>query len=270
MTFTPSNTRLTMLSRLRAGKPVFGTFLMLSSAWTARLVAQAGWDYVFVDCEHGNIGDNDMHDSVNAIAACGASPIVRVRGTDPTLIKRKLDTGAHGLMIPMVNTADQARRVVQASKFPPVGKRGQGSPFSAWALGLSTPEYLQQANNSLLTIVQIESTEGMDNVDEICGVPGVDAIFIGPNDLAMSLLNYAPARYDEPVFLRALDSITEAGRRQGKYVGILVSDGDAARNSAERYNIVAVGGDVKALSGWMSAQVKAARSKVDEVLSQAP
>jgi 4-hydroxy-2-oxoheptanedioate aldolase len=76
-------------------------------------------------------------------------------------------------MIPMVNTADQARRVVQASKFPPVGKRGQGSPFSAWALGLSTPEYLQQANNSLLTIVQIESTEGMDNVDEICGVPGV-------------------------------------------------------------------------------------------------
>jgi 4-hydroxy-2-oxoheptanedioate aldolase len=83
----------------------------------------------------------------------------------------------------------------------------------------------------------------------------------------MSLLNYAPARYDEPVFLRALDSITEAGRRHGKYVGILVSDGDAARNSAERYNIVAVGGDVKALSGWMSAQVKAARSKVDEVLS---
>jgi 4-hydroxy-2-oxoheptanedioate aldolase len=92
-----------------------------------------------------------------------------------------------------------------------------------------------------------------------------DAIFIGPNDLAMSLLNYAPARYDEPIFLRALDKITEAAKRHGKYVGILVSDGDAARTGAKRYNIVAVGGDVKALSGWMGAQVKAARSEMSEM-----
>ncbi|RSH95817.1 hypothetical protein EHS25_000910 [Saitozyma podzolica] len=173
MTVTQLNPRITMLNRLHSGKPVFGTFLMLSSAWTARIVAQAGWDYVFVDCEHGNIGDNDMHDSVNAIAACGVSPIVRVRGTDPTLIKRALDTGAHGLMIPMINTADQARGVVQAAKFPPMGVRGQGSPFSALAHGLSTPEYLQQANRDLLTIIQIESLEGVENVDEICKVPGV-------------------------------------------------------------------------------------------------
>lgn len=86
----------------------------------------------------------------------------------------------------------------------------------------------------------------------------------------MSLLNYAPARYDEPVFLKALDQISEAGKRYGKYVGILVSDGDAARISAERYNIVAVGGDVKALSGWMGAQAEAARSRGDERLSQSP
>ena len=213
-----------------------------------------------------------MHDSVNAIASCGVSPIVRIRGPDPTIIKRALDTGAQsvkptddrvrelmssGLMVPMINTAQQAKDVVTASKFPPVGIRGQGSPFSAMASGLTTPEYLRLANETLLTIVQIETAEGLGNVDEICQVGGVDAIFIGPNDLAMSLLGYAPANYDEPVFLDALKTIRESARKHGKPCGILVPEGSKAKGLD--YEIIAIGGDVKALNLWMTRELKVAK-----------
>ncbi|WWC65482.1 uncharacterized protein I303_108100 [Kwoniella dejecticola CBS 10117] len=254
--------RLIAVDKLYKGETIYGTFMMLSSAWTARVVAQAGWDFVIVDCEHGNIGDSEMHDSVNAVASCGASPIVRVRGTDPTLIKRALDTGAHGLMIPMINTADQAKEVVRASKFPPMGVRGQGSPFSASAHGLTTPEYLKYANRNLLTIIQIESQEGLANVEEICQVPGVDAIFIGPNDLSMSLQYYAPPNWDEPDFLAALERIHSTCRKYGVPVGILYPDGMSAlaRQKTRFFDIVAVGGDVKALNGWMVNQLNVAKA----------
>ncbi|WWC72345.1 uncharacterized protein I206_106307 [Kwoniella pini CBS 10737] len=254
-----SRRRLTAMNRLHRGETIYGTFMMLSSAWTSRVVAQAGWD---VNCEHGNIGDSEMHDSVNAVADCGVSPIVRVRGIDPTSIKRALDTGAHGLMLPMINTAEQARQVVRASKFPPMGVRGQGSPFSASAHGLSTPQYLKYANKNLLTIIQIESQEGLANVEEICQVPGVDAIFIGPNDLSMSLQFYAPPKWDEPVFLAALNKIHSTCKKHGVPVGILYPNGPSAvaKQKLQHFDIVAVGGDVKALNGWMVDQLTIAKA----------
>ncbi|WWC85701.1 uncharacterized protein L201_000567 [Kwoniella dendrophila CBS 6074] len=245
---------------LESGQPQFGCFSSLSSAWTARIVASCGWDYVIVDCEHGNHDDGDMHDCVNAIAAEGVSPIVRIRAQDSGLIKRALDTGAHGVMIPMVNTAAQAEQLVKWSKFPPMGVRGQGSSFCAMASGITTSEYVKIANKTILTLVQIETPEAIANVDAIAAVDGVDGLFVGPNDLALSLLGYVPAKWTETEFLDALEAVKQAGKKHGKYVGILAKNGQHAKELKNEWSIVGLGSDSKALSTAMTATVQTIKS----------
>ncbi|KAI4717891.1 hypothetical protein E4T48_05894 [Aureobasidium sp. EXF-10727] len=132
------------------------------------------------------------------------------------LIKRALDAGAHGLVVPQINSAVEANEVVANVKFPPQGKRGQGSAFPAIAHGIDMATYMRQANETIITCLQIESKAGVENVDAICAVPGVDMIFIGPNDLALSVLGYVPARGDEPAFVQAIEKIVAAARRHGK------------------------------------------------------
>ncbi|RXK38685.1 hypothetical protein M231_03995 [Tremella mesenterica] len=254
-----SKPTLKLRQKLQAGETTFGTFLMLPSLRTAQTVGGVGLDAVVVDCEHGAIGDSDMHVSVAAIASMGCSPIVRIRGPEGPLIKRALDTGAHGIMVPQINTAEEAASVVKLSKFPPLGLRGQGSPFSAAAHGLTTPEYLKSANDTLITMIQIETLEGLKNVKEIAAVPGVDMIFIGPNDLAFCLLGYTPAN-NEPKFVQAIDTIISAAREAGKLTGILVNTGEQAKEAKKKFDFVMIGGDVKSMVFWFGDQLKAARS----------
>jgi 4-hydroxy-2-oxoheptanedioate aldolase len=143
----------------------FGAWQMLPGGNVSRAIARAGFDWVCVDCEHGNIADSQMHESVAAIASCGASPLVRIPANEGWMVKRALDSGAHGIVVPLLYTAEDARRLVQTAKFPPLGQRGYGSPFSMGTFGdPSGLEYLQQANDALLTIVQIETKEAFENV----------------------------------------------------------------------------------------------------------
>ena len=114
-----------------------------------------------------------MHSAVTAISSQGVSPLVRLRMTHADLIKRALDAGAHGILVPMINTPEDARNVVQYAKFPPQGLRGQGSAFPGFAFGVDLPTYMATANETLLTCLQIESRLGVENVDAICAVPGV-------------------------------------------------------------------------------------------------
>merc|ERR1712093_236782 len=110
-------------------------------------------------------------------------------------------------MVPQVNTAEEAAAIVASSKFPPQGVRGQGSAFPAIGHGLTTPEYMKSANETIITMIQIETRAGVENVDAIAAVPGVDMVFIGPNDLTQALLGYTPARGDEPEFVEAIEKI---------------------------------------------------------------
>ncbi|GFZ43170.1 hypothetical protein JCM24511_00889 [Saitozyma sp. JCM 24511] len=242
---------------LTAGRPAMGTFMMLPGARLGQVLGDTGLDAVIVDCEHGAIGDADMHHAVMAVASRGCSPVVRIRGPSGPLIKRALDSGAHGIMVPQINTAAEAAEVVRLAKFPPLGARGQGSPFAALAHGVPTPQYLKQANDTLITMIQIETVEGLKNVREIAAVPGVDMIFIGPNDLALSLMGYTPGS-TEPEFLGAIDTILAAAKEAGKKTGILVNNGDLAREAKKRFDFVVIGGDVKALGFWFAAQLEAA------------
>lgn len=260
LTTKVENSRLRLLNGMRAGQYPLMTFLAIPSVRQAQVVALSGFDGVIIDCEHGHIGDEAMHNSVAAISALGVSPIIRIRGPAHDIIKRALDTGAHGIMVPQIDTADEARRIVASSKFPPQGVRGQGSAFPAIGHGLTTPQYMQTANETLVTMIQIETRAGVENVDEIAAVPGVDMVFIGPNDLAQSLLGYTPARGDEPEFVAALDKIVAAGRRHGKWVGRMVNNGTVAKEVKGTFDTVAITGDTKAIQNWYMAEIDVAKS----------
>ncbi|TYJ56731.1 hypothetical protein B9479_002501 [Cryptococcus floricola] len=257
---TISNPRLKLLNSLRTGSPSLVTFQVIPSVRQAQILALTGLDGIIIDCEHGHISDDQMHNSVSAIAALGCSPIIRVRGPQPDLLKRALDTGAHALMVPMINTAEEAAEVVKFSKFPPQGLRGQGSPFPGIAHGLTLPEYMKSANETILTIVQIETREGVKNVDAIAAVPGVDYVFIGPNDLAMSLLGYTPAKGDEPVFVDAIEKVVAAARKHGKWTGRLVNDGPQAAEALKKYDNICIATDAKAIGFWFANQIDAVKN----------
>ncbi|KAJ9602208.1 hypothetical protein H2200_013328 [Cladophialophora chaetospira] len=259
-TTTIANPRLRILNKLKNGEYPLMTFNALPSVRLAQILALTDLDGVVIDCEHGHIGDDAMHNSVAAISALGKSPIIRIRGPAHDIIKRALDTGAHGIMVPQINNAEEARQVVQSSKFPPYGVRGQGSAFPAIAHGLTIPEYMRSANETVLTMVQIETVAGLQNVDAIAAVPGVDVLFIGPNDLAQSLLGYVPARGDEPDFVAALDKIVAASKRHGKWCGRLVNNGAAAKEAKGKYDTVAITGEVKAIQSFYAGEIEVARS----------
>ena len=259
-TISLDNPRLRLLNQLREGAFPLMTFMAIPSVRMAQIVALTGLDGIIIDCEHGHIGDDAMHNAVAAIAALGVSPVIRIRGPAHDIIKRALDTGAHGIMVPQINNADEARQIVASSKFPPQGVRGQGSAFPAIGHGLTTPEYMRAANGTIVTMIQIETRAGVENVEAICAVPGVDLVFIGPNDLAQSLLGYVPARGDEPEFVAAIDRIVAAARKHGKWAGRMVNDGAMAKEARPRYDTVAITGDTKAIQNWYIAEFEVARS----------
>lgn len=254
------NPRLRLLNKIKAKEFPLMTFIAIPSVRQAQIVALTGLDGIIIDCEHGHIGDDAMHNSVAAISALGVSPIIRIRGPAHDIIKRALDTGTHGIMVPQINTAQEAEQVVQSSKFPPQGVRGQGSAFPAIGHGLTTPEYMKTANETILTMIQIETRAGVENVDAIAAVPGVDVIFIGPNDLAQALLGYVPARGDEPEYIAAIDKIEQAARKHGKWFARMVNNGTAAKEARSRYDTVAITGDTKAIQNWYIAEFDIARS----------
>ncbi|KAH8910382.1 Phosphoenolpyruvate/pyruvate domain-containing protein [Coniochaeta sp. PMI_546] len=254
------NPRLSFLNKLRSGQYPLMTFMTLPSVRTAQLVALTGVDGIILDCEHGHISDDSMHNSVAAISALNVSPFIRIRGPAHDIIKRALDTGAHGIVVPQINNADEARQIVQSSKFPPQGVRGQGSPFAAIGHGITTPEYMRSANQTLLTMIQIETRAGVENVEEIAAVDGVDVLFIGPNDLAQSLLGYTPARGNEPEFVAAIDRIIAAARKNGKWAARMVNNGTAAKQERPRYDTVAVTAEFRAMQNWYMSEWEIARS----------
>ncbi|KAI4724644.1 hypothetical protein E4T49_07618 [Aureobasidium sp. EXF-10728] len=197
----------------------------------------------------------------------GVSPIVRLRMSHPDLIKRALDAGVHGIIVPQVNTAEEANAIVVNAKFPPQGARGQGSAFPAIAHDIDLPTYIKAANETIITCVQIESKQAVDNIDAICAVKGVgitltlimDMVFVGPNDLALSLLGYVPANGDEPEFVKAIDAIVAAARRHGKWVGRLSNTGALCKEHLRTFDTTALSYDIRALQNWYTTELKVAR-----------
>ncbi|KAG6008175.1 hypothetical protein E4U43_000204 [Claviceps pusilla] len=241
-------------NRLKAafklGKPSMGMWQMLPGANVSRLLARTGVDWVMVDCEHGNIDDGAMHEAVPAIAALGVSPLVRLPDLQSWMVKRALDAGAHGILVPLLRSADQARELVQMAKFPPRGKRGFGSPIAPQCFSPmpSLRDYLQEANDALLTMVQIETQEALDKVEEIAAVEGIDVLFIGPFDLGNNIGHPIMNGVMAPEVKAAIAKCHGACRKTGKKCGMFATSGEQAKLYVEQgFDMISVLTDHTAL-----------------------
>lgn len=177
------------------------------------------------------------------------------------MVKRALDSGAHGIVVPLLYNAEDARKLVQTAKFPPVGQRGYGSPFSMGAFGdLSGFEYLQQANDALVTIVQIETKEAFENVEAIAKVDGIDVLFVGPYDLGNNLNHPMTTSEPDEELKTAIEQIRKAAIAVGKKTGIYCTSGDQARMYADQgFQMISVVGDMVAIPTFMTESLKKAK-----------
>jgi 4-hydroxy-2-oxoheptanedioate aldolase len=209
-----------MKQRLQRDEPVLGCSLMFSSAPLVEMLGHAGFDWVLLDCEHGSLSLADVEIMCMAADAVGITPIARPRSNDAADIQSVLDRGAHGVQVPHVNTAEDARRAVAAVKFGPGAARGlaAGTRPDCWGLGAKLPDFAAQANAQSLVCLQIEHAEAVANIDAILQVPDVDVVFVGPSDLSQSMGH--PGRPDEPGVAAAIDTVLRKAAAAGRVTGL--------------------------------------------------
>lgn len=238
--------------RVATGERLFGTWCNLGSSITVEMAGIAGFDWVLLDLEHG-VGDQEsLIAQVQAATAAATTPIVRIAWNDPVRFKRVLDLGVSGVMVPYVQTADEAYAAVRAMRYPPDGVRGVASLTRATGFGTAFADYFDRANHDLLTIVQIETPTALANVEEIAAVDGVDVLFIGPLDLSTAM--GIQGQYSNPHFLDAVDAVTNAARSNGKASGTLVLSPDTLAPMIERgMTFVAMGSDGGLVAAGMRA-----------------
>ncbi|UVC07981.1 4-hydroxy-2-oxovalerate aldolase [Rhizobium sp. TH2] len=199
------------------GEVAVGTFAAIPHPVAIEVTAAAGVDFICIDWEHAQISRERIEDLVRAADVHSVPAMVRVPGHAPESIAAALDAGAAGVLVPRVSTAEQARAAVQATRYPPVGARGVG-PGRAAAYGYRIPDYLASANEKLLLAIQVETAEGLANIDAIAAVDGVDVIFIGPGDLSVSIDAMGPAGAKK--LNVAIETIAKAAVRAGRTSGI--------------------------------------------------
>jgi len=229
---------------------VIGTWLNLGSSMTAEIAAQAGFDWVVLDLEHGAGDHESLLHQLHAVSATPAVPLVRVAWNEAPRFKRVLDLGASGVVVPYVTSADEARQAVAAMRYPPKGIRGVASLNRACDFGAQFSQYFASANDNLLTVVQVETEATLDAVEGIAAIEGVDVLFVGPMDLSVSM--GIPVQYDHARFRDALAKVAGACRSAGKAAGILLGRPEQIRDTlAAGFTFVGLGSDGGVLAQGM-------------------
>jgi 4-hydroxy-2-oxoheptanedioate aldolase len=227
-----------------------GTWLNLGSSITAEIAGLAGFDWVVVDLEHGAGGHDSALHQLQAISATPAAPLVRVVWNEAPRVKRVLDLGAAGVVIPYVQSSEEAELAVGAVRYPPEGVRGAASITRAAGFGAQFREYLTTANDKLLSVIQIETERALASVEEIAAVAGVDVLFVGPLDLSINL--GIATEYDNPRFRAALAKVSAAARSHGKAAGILLSRPEQLEQTvADGFSFIGLGSDGGVLAEGM-------------------
>jgi 4-hydroxy-2-oxoheptanedioate aldolase len=206
--------------RLKNGEVLLGTFLSLGNALSAEIIANAGFDWVIVDIEHGLGSEGDVINQLLGLKNTNVSAIVRVESCQRQRINRVLDAGADGIMCPRIETTEEARLVAKAMQYPPEGTRGVAKMIRVAKYGDDFDAYRNAASEDLLGVIQIETLEALNNLDAIAGIDGVDVLFIGPSDLSMALGIFGDITH--PLFVETVDKIISAAKLAGKYIGILL------------------------------------------------
>ncbi len=242
-----------------SSRPAFGLWSAIPDAFGMEMAAGLDLDYVCVDQQHGLVDSASLVPMLRAIESAGAAPVVRVPQNEPWMLMRVLDGGALGVIVPMVNDAVGAARAVAACRYPPEGARSYGPIRASGVVGSRAPADL---GKEVLCIVQIETREGLDNAEEIAATPGLDGVYIGPADLALSLGLDLDSAGEEREHVEAVERIREACRKNGIAVGVHGTSGESAKEyAAQGYSMVNVGVDYLLLTDAVRREVNAARSQ---------
>lgn len=250
-----------MAARLRdvwaEGKTAFGAWLMMSTPAAAEMVASMGFDYIGLDCQHGLYAYDEMRDILFALKGIETTPFVRVPSSDPWWIGKALDAGAEGIIVPLVNSRDDAERAAAACRFPPDGERSFGLARGHQPLGRDP----SQINRSVMCFAMIETREGLESAEEICTTPGIDGIYVGPSDLALSL--GLPPMFAEPTpeHAGAIEKIQKTCESAGIVPAIHAFSGADAKARAEQgFRMVTVTADAALLAIGSLTELGTARS----------
>lgn len=236
--------RNTLHAAMREGVATFGSWLQFGHTSIAEVMAQAGFDWLGIDMEHSAIGIESIQSLIQVIELSGCVPLVRLSSNDPVLAKQVMDAGAHGVIVPAVNSAEEAERAVRSVKYPPAGFRGVGLS-RAQGYGSRFHEYVAELEEYSVVIVMIEHRDGVDQVERTLRVPGVDGVFVGPYDLSASY--GIPGQFDHPLMRDAMAHILSAAREAKVAPGIHVvhPPADQVRDRlAEGFRFIAYGGDM--------------------------
>jgi 4-hydroxy-2-oxoheptanedioate aldolase len=241
--------------RLAAGETVFGCWLGMADPYVAEMAATCGFDWLLIDGEHA---PNDLRSTMAQLAVIEPSPslpVVRLRDDDPARIKQALDAGAQSLLIPMIETAEQAARALAATRYPPQGIRGVGSSLARASRFSAIADYLKTAGGQICLILQVESRAGLAALDAILAIPDIDCVFIGPSDLAADMGHLGDANHPE-VRAAVMDALARIAA-SGKAAGVLSTDdafiADCLKAGAR---FVGVGIDVLTYVGALRARSK--------------
>jgi 2-dehydro-3-deoxyglucarate aldolase/4-hydroxy-2-oxoheptanedioate aldolase len=254
-------------ARLQAGEILCGTILSIAASEVADLLAGAGFDWLFVDAEHGALEPRDVLLTLQVVA--GRTPcLVRIPALDEAWVKRVLDAGADGIIVPQVSTAEQAERAVRFAHYPPRGSRGLGTA-RANRYGLGLAGHFERARETVTVVVQAETAEAVRNIEEIVRVPDLDAVFVGPFDLSASLGH--PGEVDHPEVRSAIGRVAEACRLAQLRTGIFALGAVGLRSRpGEGFTLLAAGVDGVLLGGAAEALLDDLRRQVAFPAGRAP
>ena len=227
------------------GRPAINGWCSIGSAFVAEAMASLGWDSVTIDAQHGLIGYSETVAMLQAVAASGVTPLVRVSWNAPGEIMRALDAGAYGVICPMINSRAECEAFVGACRYPPAGYRSYGPSRAALSPGADD---VLAANAEVLAFAMIETAEGLANVQEIAATPGLDGVYVGPSDLSLSLGGQPHQDSQDHTLLAAFDRILAACKGAGVRVGVhTTSVAYGQQMIARGFDLVTVGGDMRYL-----------------------
>jgi 2-dehydro-3-deoxyglucarate aldolase len=224
-----------------------GSWITLSHPAIAEIMAKSGFDWLAIDLEHSVITIREAEELIRIISLCNVTPLVRLTSNNPNQIKRVMDAGSHGIIVPMVNTPEDAENAVNAVKYPPLGKRGVGLA-RAQGYGAKFNEYLEWQKNEPVIIVQIEHIDAVNNLEKIFSVEGIDGYIIGPYDLSGSL--GVPGQFEHPDFLAAMEQIKSVASNMNMTGGIHIIEPDTKKLKdciKEGYRFIAYSLDIRML-----------------------
>lgn len=255
---------MSLKEKLREREPAVGSWLSFRDPSIAELTAELEFDFVVLDIEHTPNTMESVIEMVRGVDAADSQTesIVRLPWNEPVVVKRVLDTGASGVMAPMIETAEEAAALVEATRYPPDGIRGvAGSRASRY--GLEMEEYFREANDEIVTIAQIETETGLDNVEEIAAVSGLDGLFVGPADLSANMGIYGEWESEE--FLAAVDHIVETAHAADTAVSTLaLSNADIERWVNRGYDFVMAGTDTSHIAAGSQRAKSTFEDAVDD------